>query len=78
MLDSNAPLDADCRRTVVFMYTQGSLHNLTLFFRDILEMITNPNPCDHGFAINLLDVSFNIGIELARSGWDLACFQHAG
>lgn len=60
------------------MYAQGSLNNLTLFFRDILEMIANPNPCDHGLVIDLLDVSFNVGIKLARSCWDFACFQHAG
>ena len=60
------------------MNAQSSLNNLTLFFRNILEMIANPNPCDDGLALNLLDVSLNVGIKLARSGWDFACFQHAG
>ena len=60
------------------MHAQGSLNNLTLFFRDILEMIANPNLCDHGLALNLFDVPFNVGIKLARSGRNFACLQHAG
>ena len=60
------------------MDTQGPLNNFALLFRDILEVIANPNPCNHSLALNLLDVPFNVGIKLARSGRDFACFQHAG
>ena len=63
---------------MVFMHDQGSLNNFAFLFRDILEMIANSNPCDHGLALNLLDIPFNVGIKLARSGRDFACFQHAG
>ncbi len=65
ILDSDAPFDANCRGTVVFMHAQGSLNNFVFLFRDILEMIENPNLCDHGLALNLLDVPFNVGIKLA-------------
>ena len=50
---------------MVFMHAQGSLNNFAFLFRDILEMIANPNPCDHGLALNLLDIPFNVGIKLA-------------
>jgi len=60
------------------MHAQGSLNNFTFLFRDILEMIANPNPCDNRLAVNLLDVPFNVGIKLAGGGRNFACFQHAG
>lgn len=75
-LDGNASLDAERGRAFIDVKLQRPLRRLLLFFGN-LHMVLDANGCDHGPAINILDVAFDFRPELVRKAGDSAHFQCA-
>ncbi len=67
-LNGDAPFHADRRRATVLMYRKSSFGCFTLLPGNVFQMITDPDLRDDRLLVHLLNVSFNIGVELSRSG----------
>ena len=49
---------------MILVHLEGPLDDLTLVFRDVLQVIPYSNLGDDGLVVEFLDVPFHIGIEL--------------
>ena len=49
---------------MILVHLEGPLDDLTLVFRNVLQMVTHSNLGDDGLVVEFLDVAFHIGIEL--------------